>query len=144
MSAYLVPDFHINALISFAALQHGARAVSYYWEGKRREIRNDERRCASVLYAQNVRSVNARYQSADEAHGFNFRLVPHMLQAVDIIKACHGYSYQACETADWQDTEAYAIVQGIEASAIRMLPGYAESDAWCLNGPAAVSARKFA
>jgi hypothetical protein len=135
MSAYLVPDFHINALVSWARDRHGSNAVSYYWEGRRREVRNDEKRIASVLYAQNVRSVNHRYNESDAAHGFKFQYVSNVLNPIDVIKGCHGYGYQACETDDWQQTEAHAIIEGITQSAIRALPGYQESRAWCISGP---------
>lgn len=135
MSAYLVPDYHINALVSWAASRHGSNAVSYYWNGRRREIRNDEKRIASVLFAENVRSVNARYREADPAHGFVFKRVVNMLNPIDVIKGCHGYSYQACEAEGWEESEAFAIIAGIERSAIRALPGYEDSNAWCISGP---------
>ena len=61
MSAFLVDDYHINALVSWAAGRHGHQAITYYWSGSRRDIRHDPRRVASVLFAENVRSVNARY-----------------------------------------------------------------------------------
>lgn len=135
MSAYLVPDYHINALVSWAAGRHGSNAVSYYWGGKHREVRNDEKRIASVLYAENVRSVNARYKSADPAHGFVFKRVVNVLNPIDVIKGCHGYGYQACEAEGYEESEAFAIVAAIAQSAIRSLPGYEESNAWCIDGP---------
>jgi hypothetical protein len=52
---------------------------------------------------------------------------------VDVIKACHGYIYQACEADDWKDTEAHAIINAIEGAAIRSLPGYQDSSAWSLS-----------
>ncbi len=135
MSAYVVPDYHINALVSWAAGRHGSNAVSYWWGGRCREVRGDERRIASVLYAENVRSVNSRYKEHDAAHGFVFKMVANMLNPIDVIKGCHGYAYQACEADDWEQSEAHAIIQGIERSAIRSLPGYEESRAWCISGP---------
>lgn len=135
MSAFIVPDYHINALVSWSASRHGSTAVSYYWGNRRREVRNDEKRIASVLYAENVRSVNSRYSEADPAHGFVFKRVANMLNPIDVIKACHGYSYQACEAEGWEESEAFAIINGIEQSAIRALPGYEDSNAWCISGP---------
>lgn len=135
MSAYLVPAYHINALVSWAAGQHGSNAVSYYWGGRRRDVRNDEARIASVLFAENVRSVNARYKEADPAHGFKFQRVSNRLNPIDVIKGCHGYAYQACEADGWEQSEAFAIIEGIERSAIRSLPGYQDSNAWCISGP---------
>lgn len=133
MSAYVVPDYHINALVTWAMERHGLAAVTYYWGGRRREVRGDEKRIASVLHAENVRSVNSRYNEADPAHGFKFKRVSNRLNPIDVIKACHGYGYQACETADWEQSEAFAIVDAITQSAIRSLPGYEASRAWCLT-----------
>jgi hypothetical protein len=135
MSSYIVPDHHINTLITWANRQgQASRQVTYWWQGKHRNFTDDVERCASVLYAENVRSVNARYREATPADGFVFDFVRvDRLQAVDIIKACHGYQYQASDTADFEQSEAYAMVQGIEQAAIRTLPGYAESRAWCLD-----------
>ncbi len=48
---------------------------------------------------------------------------------VEIIKACDCYDYQSCETPDWKDTEAYAIMQMLRKRAIYSLPGYEEA-AW--------------
>ena len=135
MSAYLVPDYHINALVSWAAGKHGSNAVSYYWGGRHRDVRGDEKRIASVLYAENVRSVNARYKEADPAHGFVFKRVANVLNPIDVIKGCHGYSYQACEADGWEQSEAFSIIAGIERSAIRSLPDYQDSNAWCISGP---------
>lgn len=131
MSAFVVPAFHINALVSWAATR---QACDYYWASRRREIRGDEQRIASVLHAENVRSVNSRYREHEVAHGFRFAWVPpSLLEPVDVIKACHGYAYQAMETDDWETTEAHAIIKAIEGRAVRSLPGYDESQAWVLD-----------
>lgn len=137
MSAYVVNDYHINVLVSWAASQHGLNAVSYYWQGKRRDVRGDEKRVASVLYAENVRSVNARYNECDEPAGFKYKALSlgyTGLKPVDIISACHCLEYQSCETSDWDETEAKAILDGIIAAAIRQLPGYADAP-WELREP---------
>jgi len=137
MSAYLVSDYHINVLVTWAAQQHGMSAVSYYWEGKRRDVRESPRRIASVLFAENVRSVNARYKQCDDPAGFKYKPVAlgyTSLKAIDIIKACHCLHYQSCETSDWQETEAFAILEGIERAAVCALPGY-EDAGWKLSEP---------
>lgn len=150
MSAYIVDDFHINGLVTWAAMHNGNDRVSYYWEGRWRYIQDDEQRVASVLYAQNVRSVNHRYSESAPAHGFKFEDVLGSIMhhtPIEIVKACHCYGYQACETDDWPQTEAYAAVKAIEDAAIRMIAGYDDAT-WGLrkpeNAPQVVSLFKLA
>lgn len=133
MSAYLVPAAHINALVAWAENRHGSGAVSYFYAGARRQVRNDAKRIASVLYAENVRSVNSRYKECDSAHGFVYRPNLIDLSAVQVLKALDGYSYQACETGDWEDSEAFAIVAGIRSAAIHALPGYDAASTWSID-----------
>lgn len=137
MSAYIVSDYHINVLVNWAASRHGGNAVSYYWERSHRDVRHDTARIASVLHAENVRSVNARYKDCQPAHGFKYRplaLGYLNLQPVQIIKACHCYAYQACEAEGWEQSEAKAIIDAIEAAAVRSLDGYEDAD-WSLDEP---------
>lgn len=137
MSAFLVNDFHINALVSWAADKAGPNIVSYYWGGRRRNIRGDEARIASVLWAENVRSVNSRYNECDQAHGFRFKREPraYEMQPGVILGALHCLEYQSCESSDWDQSEAFAIIRGIERAAIRMVKGY--EGAWELRPPVA-------
>lgn len=135
MSAFVVSDFHVRALVSWAILRHGCDAVTYHWSGSRRDVRRDASRVASVLYAENVRSVNARYNEAEPAHGFAFKRVDvGHLRPADIVNACNCLDYQSCETSDWRETEAFAIVDAIRDAAVRDL--CAGSDVWCLEEPA--------
>lgn len=134
MSAYQVSDYHINVLITWAAHNFKRGKISYYWQGKHRYITDEAKRCASVLFAQNVRSVNYRYNDSEPAHGFIYRTEHARITPVQIIKACHCLEYQSCETPDWQDTEAHAIIKAIIAAAVRQLDGYDEAD-WSLDKP---------
>lgn len=134
MSAFIVSDYHINALVSWAADRHGYRAVTYYHAGRRRDIREAPARVASVLYAENVRSVNARYDEAERADGFRFkRVATSRLKAADIVNACNCLDYQSCETPDWRETEAFAIVDAIRDAAVRDL--CESSSVWALDAP---------
>lgn len=138
MSAYVVSNYHINAIVTWAANQHGLNAVSYYWGGKRREVRQDPKRIASVLYAENIRSVNARYKECDEPGGFKYKAIAlgyTNIGPVQILKACHCLGYQSCETSDWMETEAFAILAGIQDAAVHAVDGYEDAD-WEMNEPA--------
>lgn len=139
MSAYIVEDFHINGLVTWAAMFHGNDRVSYYWNDSWHPIQGDEQRVAEVLYAENVRSVNERYRNErNSPEGFKFKEVLGAVMhhtPVEIIKACRCYSYQACETDDWKASEAFAIIEAIVESAIEHMPGYAAAE-WGLREPA--------
>lgn len=36
--------------------------------------------------------------------------------------------YQSCETPDWEDTEAAALLDRLQIDIIRMLPGYEDAN----------------
>jgi hypothetical protein len=130
MSAFIVSDRHINTLATWATSRNGGDAVSYYWGGRHRDVRHEgAQRIASVLFAENVRSVNTRYNEHTDPAGFKYKNVPYIFDVspVQIIKACHCLSYQSCETSDWEETEAFAILAAIERAAVRDLPGYEDA-----------------
>lgn len=124
MSAFVVSDKHISAMIQTVTMSGRA---SYYWNGERHDMRGQRQEIGQKLLDENYRSVNARYSDSDEPHQFVMQRVDRV-SMVQLIKACHCYNYQACETNDWNETEAHAIVKGIEAYAVRRLPGYEQSD----------------
>lgn len=135
MSAFVVSDYHINVIVSWAERMHGNDAVTYYWNGRSRDVRQDAKRIASVLYAENVRSVNTRYEGCDSPNGFRYKRIAYLnITPVQIIKACHCLTYQSCETRDWPETEAFAVLGAITQRAIRMMDGYDEAD-WELREP---------
>lgn len=91
---------------------------------------------AEALYQENVRSVSHRYPNdprdglPGEPSGVVDVSARNMIQAVyalpplHILKMCNGLDYQSCETDDWRETRAYALLQAIKDAAIRELPGY--------------------
>jgi len=82
-----------------------------------------------ALVDQNYRSVNHRYHEDAEPYQFRWRPFLPRLSPVEIIKACNCYRYQSCETPDFKETEAYAIMTALRERAIIHLPGYEEA-AW--------------
>ena len=48
---------------------------------------------------------------------------------IQVISACHAYSYQSCEHPEWEESEAYAYINALEKAAIHALPGY-EDTVW--------------
>lgn len=125
MSAFVVSNEHINALINFGL-------ETTYWNPATQcceEInRHTAQHVGQILMDANQRSVNYRYQEHDTAPMFKFNLGGGFT-AVQILKACHCLDYQCCENEDWPQTLAYGILETIKSKAERLLPGY-ESAAW--------------
>ena len=133
MSAFLVSKQHIDALVAFATrLEYGSIPTYYYHKGS----------CpfepasyiGQILWDENNRSVNERYDTNDLPQPYKFAYGTKVLPPVQIIKACNCLDYQSCETPDWKDTRAFAILDAIRERAIRELPGYEEAQWEIGNG----------
>ncbi len=141
MSAFVVSHKHINAIVSYGT-------VPVYGDAARIRLNDgttlyfddygDLQHAAEILLAENVRSVQERYPDtvdnlkdmpgviAEVGEPIIFRFV-NGKKPVDIIKACDCYDYQACETDDYNTTDAHRIVDNIRERAINNLPGYDEA-----------------
>ena len=120
MSAFMLSDNHLNALLSF--LKKNTRHAQW--------TKDDLSRYGNVLKHQNNRSVNFRYKTEDKCSEFILKDVVSP-SAVQVLKYCACYDYQACETDDYKNTEAFEIIQKIRSIAIDKLPGYGEAE-WAL------------
>ena len=126
MSAYLVSHYTIGAMVKYY-LQGREKP---YWQSHQASDA-DAPAMMALLADENARSVNARYvgHPAQAAVTFNERLSFYAdLSEVQVLKACACYTYQACETDDWERTEARELVTAIEHKAIRRLPGYEDAE----------------
>ena len=91
---------------------------------------------AARWYAQNVRSVEARYPGdAGTADPYTFRPVTETLDPVWVLKSIQCAAYQSCETDDYQTTRAALDLDALRAAVLaalghgpdykfRTLPGY--------------------
>ena len=113
MSAFLCSDAHINALVAFAKRQRLLPEMTPSEAGQ-------------LLFDENVRSLDARY--GEEGYkAYNYKPDCTTRKAVEIIKLCHCYDYQACETEDYEQSRAHDLIDRIERRAITMIPGYDEA-----------------
>lgn len=119
MSAFIVNDYHINALTSFAIHNE----VSFYWKAQRYVFNRDTAHyLAGVLYSENVRSVNHRYNERTRRNNFSFtRVLIDHLDFADIISACDCLRYQSCETSNYDRTLARAATVAIREAAINAM-----------------------
>lgn len=134
MSAYMVEKNHVLYLAQ-AASDYEAKWMpnGKDWRIMRRSAPFSEiMEVAQILWDQNLRSVNYRY---NEVGGENIYTISRRdvetafsLDPVQVIKACHCLAYQSCETPDYDETEAGKICKAIEAAAIRHLPGYRDAE----------------
>ena len=128
MSAYLVSDKHIQAILQATTPQYPGDGFSYYWNGERHYGTNN---LAQILVNENYRSVNSRYSESDKPHKFQPQNI-RPYTPVEILSLLAGYEYQACETNDWKDSQASAIIEALRSNAIRRLPGY-ENAPWTVD-----------
>ena len=138
MSAYIVSDFHINALVTY-----GVQQKAQYWLAKERRwvYFNEETApaIAAMLHSENVRSVNSRYSERARRTGFVYRSVPiYYLRPEDIIKACDCLDYQSCEHKGWLRSNAKMALVAIRESAIDAMTKTACT--WELREPEEVAA----
>ena len=129
MSAFIVSNDHINALVRFASVYD----LGYYHSASETHVRvpGNEDIVAQMLLDENVRSVNFRYGDTAQADRISYDINAPRLTAVQTIKAAACLEYQSCETSGWTDSEAKALLDSIRSEAIAQLPGYAEA-AWSL------------
>ena len=145
MSAYLVDEHHVCYLVAAALALTTARRDSVYrwWYGNpgRSPVLSvgasdaEKAAVASMLWAENLRSVRARYPSekayADGRESVYVvppskvaRMVWADFPLPCVIKACDCFDYQICETDDWRESQAFAFVSQLRLLAVRSMPGY--------------------
>ena len=128
MSAFIVCDEHISAMLRAAALSNlPGDGLAYRWNDESHYFNGSAHVVGQKLLDENYRSVNYRYGESDAPRIYTHPTVSHKT-AVQIIKAIHCYRYQACETPDWEQSEAFAICEALEARAVHCLPGYDEAE----------------
>ena len=88
---------------------------------------------AEMLLKQNIISVSYLYktdQPDDEKIKYKNLLLDY--SAIDILRICECYDYQACETPDYESTYAASIIRAIRTAAILSLPEWDKSKVWCI------------
>ncbi len=123
MSCFVVPDFHIDVIVSWACVRKGTAVYG---------IGEDPRELAKMLHQANTAAVRARYGEEDfPEYVFSFRDA-RPVSLVQIIKACDCLEYQCSDGPDWTNSRAARALAAIRDQAIRLFPGY-ESAAWVLD-----------
>ncbi len=133
MSCFIVPDFHINAIVSWAARK--GYLAGWSADAVAHELATANRRAFSERYA-------GRHDSELVPFG-GFDPVPE-LSPVAIVKACDCLDYQACDWSAWADSRPRQVLDLVRMAAIAHAAGLADHDkaarlsgyqaaAWCLD-----------
>jgi len=138
MSCFVVPDFHVSALVSWA-VAHGVD-LDASPDAVAHMLASANRRAYSERYAGRYDSELAPFGGLDRSAGVD-------LAPVAIVKACDCLDYQASDWSRWNDSDPFGYLVAIRRAAValadpagrasasgRALPGY-DAAAWCLDGP---------
>lgn len=126
MSAFLVSNFHVNALATFAVDQG---------------LATDAASCALMLWVENRASLRARYETRADEYWSDLPVMERVFRYEDVtldslwavIKGSHCYDYQACEHAGWVTSAARDLSARIVARACEMLGVSSEPEALYRN-----------
>jgi hypothetical protein len=122
MSAYMVSDLHLNAIVTYAS----NNSVSVFIGNKWFDVRCNEQRIIAILETANKESLHVRYGDDDVTTGIKYKITDKYQSPMQIIKLCDCFNYQACEVNDYEHTPAAAIIKAIIHNAINNLPGYGD------------------
>ena len=121
MSAFIVSDTHINALVRYASRRK--ISVSYGNPTIRLNVECHEQQVSQLLLDENVKSVNYRYRD-NEVMSITYDRGAPVLTAIQAIKAAQCLRYQSCEHDGFEDSIASKLIEAIIADAIPRLEGY--------------------
>lgn len=116
MSAYIVTDNTINAIITWAFTNKVWVNGAY--------VTGNEQNLAAMLFKANVDSVNYRYEENTADDSFEYAPYTKTLSIVNMASLLAHFEYQACEVEDWENTEACRFINTLRKALLSTLPGY--------------------
>jgi hypothetical protein len=141
MSCFVVPDFHVSALVAYA-IRADVIPDAVSPDALAHELASANRAAFAERY-------QGRYQDDVDPFGGLDRSAGADLAPVAIVKACDCLDYQASDWTGWDASEAAAHLAAIRATAqaaclggryypepLSTLDGY-DAAPWCLDGVAA-------
>lgn len=137
MSAYMVHEEHINVMI-WAAVELGSPShtgpVFRYLdnEGQVHTLSaldpESLARAGQMLVDANAESMAARYGEHDHGYHYLYRRPTRSdWTRVDVLGAISCYEYQACETGQFDGSEAGNFCQALRCGLIDRLPGMTDA-----------------
>lgn len=120
MSAYLVTENHIEYLVdALTNPQNDMAGTLHHIAGT-----NDPQELGQILWDENCRSVNSRYEETDSAPPFTYRRKCYATDPLQVLASIRCYNYQTCKTPDFAETKAGKLVDHLQSRVIsRMTAG---------------------
>lgn len=135
MSAFVVKDSLIKGILSYWAADRYNPSIQL--DEKKYNLKSDKdlQELGQILLDENYKSYNFRYNQLGNVPKFVYR--PRyqledgtLIKAINILKACDCFDYQACETDDYKQSKAFKIIDHIRGNAITRLPDYDKAEGW--------------
>ena len=152
MSAFIVSDKHIDALLRYALAYPRSGGLHWFasdsaeagdyergepWgrtavanaQARVREITHENAsHIGRMLLLENHRSVGHRYDEPLELPAYNFNITQApTLTPVEVLSIISCYEYQSCEHPGWEHSQAKAFCSALRHKMISHLPGYDEA-----------------
>jgi hypothetical protein len=122
MSAWLCSDKHIFELAKYyvdKCQTYSSSKLSF-------------KEAAKLLHEENVKSLQYRYDDADEFFGTEairppMDYAPTIRNIFALAKQVDCYTYQACEHPEWENSKAFAMCESIKDALLRNHPDYEDA-----------------
>lgn len=123
MSAWICPDEHINVIVSYFVKRVGYEGLWLELDDKFQYLDEyNAAKVAQILYAENVKSVNSRYNedTSDEYMGWHYyQQARNKYSVAEIAQAINSYSYQSSETEGFYLSKAAQIIAAMQKELLR-------------------------
>lgn len=117
MSAFVVSNAHIDVLVN---------AIAQYGVAGKDVGRTVYRDLGQVLWDENVRSVDYRYQECNTHDRYTLHTTEGDLDPLAVLKAIDCYEYQSCEHPEWADSDAQRWMTRLREAIYTIAPRYCE------------------
>ena len=134
MSAYLVDEGHIDAVLSYAVTK------GFYFEGEA-VTEHNATDFGIELLKENLDSVSYRYNESpgfvkdagDDPENYLFQMDRRAFTPLEILKALTCIDYQSCEHPGWYSSRARALITSLAFDTTTSLPGWSDSPGWTIG-----------
>jgi hypothetical protein len=145
MSAFTVPTEHVDALLTAGlAFCTEKRPLTWHYpppttaepstaDRQRTLTLATAGRVGAMLLAENVRSVNYRYDEDDWEPPYLFHPLPGTPDPLVVLKAIACLKYQSCEHPGWLASEARVFCEALRSVAVVKLPGFFDAEGWPID-----------